>query len=172
MDYCNIVLLFIDDIIKHEVTQMNDIQTFFSRFIEHTHRDTHTHYIDVYHFELNEYWANELLRLVLIGQKKATAASYDAFMIEKEPLPQVGDLSIITDFEGTPRCVVETKQITILPFKDFTFDIVKREGEDDNLESWRNGHIKFFTAESKALGYTFSEDMLVVFEDFEVVYQE
>jgi len=151
---------------------MDKINAFFFRFIEHTNRDPNTQYIDVYHFELNEYWANELLRLVLIGQKKATASSYDAFRIEKEPLPQVGDLSIITDFAGNPRCVVETKQITILPFKDFTFDIVKREGEDDNLESWQNGHIKFFTAEGKTLGYTFSEDMLVVFEDFEVVYQE
>ena len=55
---------------------------------------------------------------------------------------------------------------------NYTYDIVKREGEDDNLESWRQGHIRFFTAEGKDLGYTFGEDMLVVFEDFEVVYQE
>ena len=151
---------------------MNDIQTFFQRFIEQTHRDTNTTYVDVYHFELNEYWANELLRLVLIGQKKATASSYDSFQLGNETLPQKGDLNIITDFAGNPRCVVETKQITIMPFKDFTYDIVKREGEDDNLESWRQGHIQFFTTEGKELGYTFSEDMLVVFEDFEVVYQE
>lgn len=151
---------------------MNNIQTFFNRFIEHTHRDPNARYVDVYHFELNEYWANELLRLVLIGQKKATASSYDSFKLGNETLSQKGDLNIITDFAGNPRCVVETKQITIMPFKDFTYDIVKREGEDDNLESWRQGHIRFFTAEGKALGYTFSEDMLVVFEDFEVVYQE
>lgn len=151
---------------------MDKINEFFTRFIQKTHRDKNTTYMDVYHFELTEYWANELLRLVLIGQKKATSSSYDAFIIENEPLPKVGDLSIITDFAGNPRCVVETKQITILPFKDFTFDIVKREGEDDHLESWQNGHTKFFTNEGKKLGYTFSEDMKVVFEDFEVVYQE
>ncbi|MCV2231273.1 ASCH domain-containing protein [Paracholeplasma manati] len=151
---------------------MNDIQSFFNRFIEQSHRDSNARYVDVYHFELNEYWANELLRLVLIGQKKATASSYDSFKLGNETLPKKGDLNIITDFAGNPRCVVETKQITILPFKDFTYEIVKREGEDDNLESWQQGHIRFFTAEGKALGYTFSEDMLVVFEDFEVVYQE
>lgn len=151
---------------------MDKINEFFTRFIQKTHRDKNTTYMDVYHFELTEYWANELLRLVLIGQKKATASSYEAFIIENEPLPKVGDLNIITDFAGNPRCVVETKQITIRPFKEFTFDIVKREGEDDNLESWRTGHTKFFTNEGKELGYTFSEDMKVVFEDFEVVYQE
>jgi uncharacterized protein YhfF len=151
---------------------MNDIELFFNRFIQVTKRDIQTKYTEAYHFEMTEYWANELLRLVLIGQKKATASSYDAFIIEKEPLPKVGDLSIITDFAGNPRCVVETKQITILPFKDFTFDIVKREGEDDTLESWRKGHTQFFTTEGKMLGYNFSEDMLVLFEDFEVIYQE
>lgn len=151
---------------------MNKIQAFFSRFLDLTKRDANTHYVDVYHFELNEYLANELLRLVLIGQKKATASSYESFRLGKEALPKIGDLNIITDFVGNPRCVVETKQITIMPFMNYTYDIVKREGEDDNLESWRQGHIRFFTAEGKDLGYTFGEDMLVVFEDFEVVYQE
>ena len=150
---------------------MDKIQAFFQNFIEKTNRNPDTTYVDVYHFELTEYWANELLRLVLIGQKKATAASYNAFLLENETLPKVGELSIITDFYGNPHCVVETKAITIMPFKDLTFDIVKREGEDENLESWREGHRRFFTAESKELGYTFTEDMLVVFEDFEVVYK-
>jgi uncharacterized protein YhfF len=62
--------------------------------------------------------------------------------------------------------------VTILPFKDLTFDIVKREGEDDTLESWQKGHEKFFTAEGLDMGYSFTKEMLVVFEDFEVVYQE
>lgn len=148
------------------------VELFFKRFIQKTNRDQYTKYVDVYHFEMTEYLANELLRLVLIGKKKATAASYEAFIIEKEPLPKIGDLSIITDFDGNPRCVVETKQITILPFKDFSYDIVKREGEDETLESWRKKHTIFFTNSAKALGFTFSEDMLIVFEDFEVVYQE
>lgn len=52
-----------------------------------------------------------------------------------------------------------------------TYDICKREGEDDSLESWRAGHIKYFTQEGKQVGYDFREDMPVVFEDFEVVYK-
>lgn len=62
--------------------------------------------------------------------------------------------------------------MTLLPFKDLTFDIVKREGEDDTLESWQKGHEKFFTAEGFDMVYSFTKEMLVVFEDFEVVYQE
>jgi uncharacterized protein YhfF len=53
-----------------------------------------------------------------------------------------------------------------------TYDICKREGEDDTLESWQKNHKKFFTEEGKAIGYKFTENMLVVFEDFELLYQE
>ncbi len=151
---------------------MNKLDEFFARFIEKTHRDKSTKFVDHYHFDLTEEISNELLNLVITGQKKATAGSYDMYKLGVETLPNIGDLNIITDFYGYPRCVVETKQVTILPFKDLTYDIIKREGEDDNLESWRKGHIRFFTAEAKELGYVFSEEMLVVFEDFEVLYVE
>ena len=68
--------------------------------------------------------------------------------------------------------MIETTEITILPFKEVTYDICKREGEDECLETWQRGHIAFFEAEGKELGYEFSEDLLVVFEDFKVIYRE
>jgi uncharacterized protein YhfF len=58
-----------------------------------------------------------------------------------------------------------------MPFNDFTFEIVRHEGEDDTLESWQRGHKKYFEEEGKLLGYTFSSDLLVVFENFEKVYE-
>ncbi|MPM92276.1 hypothetical protein SDC9_139411 [bioreactor metagenome] len=86
-------------------------------------------------------------------------------------MPKRGSLSIVTDWDGNPRCVIETTAVTILPFREFTFEICSREGEDDSLESWQRAHTRFFTEDGKALGYEFSEDMPVVFEDFEVVYR-
>ncbi len=147
------------------------IDEFWKRFLNETNRDKDTKYLDAFHFELTEKWANELLRLVLIGQKKATASSLFSYEIEGECIPQVGDLRIVTDWEGVPRCVIETTQVTIIPFADITYDICKREGEDDTLESWVKGHVHFFKEDGKELGYEFSDDMPVVFEDFEVVYQ-
>lgn len=146
------------------------VEDYWAKFLRETGRDAATEYFECFHFEMSEKWANELLRLVLIGQKRATASSLHAFEAEGQRPPQAGDLSIVTDWEGNPRCVIETKAITILPFQEVTFDICRREGEDDSLESWREGHTRFFTAEGKELGYEFSEDMPVVFEDFEVVY--
>lgn len=51
-----------------------------------------------------------------------------------------------------------------------TYEICKREGEDDNLASWKTGHLKFFTEDCRRMGCEFSPDMPLLFEDFEVVY--
>ena len=148
------------------------INTFWENFLLKTNRDKDIKYIDSFHFELTERWANELLRLVLIGQKQATYSSLLAYQIGGDRIPQVGDLSIVTDWEVIPKCVIETTNVMIIPFKEITFDICKLEWEDDNLESWREGHINFFSREGKELGYTFTEDMPVIFENFKMVFSE
>ena len=58
-----------------------------------------------------------------------------------------------------------------MPFKDMTFEICVLEGEDENLESWQKGHRAFFEAEGKKLGFSFSDESPIVFEEFEVVFQ-
>ena len=151
---------------------MNKIDSFWSRFLQESGYHQDKKYMDVFHFELTEYWSNELLRLVLEGKKRATCSSLASYELQGERSPQVGDLSIITDWDGNPRCVIETKEITILPFKEITYDICKREGEDECLETWVEGHVKFFKADGSNLGYEFTEDLLVVFEDFEMIYME
>jgi len=144
---------------------------YWAQFLKDTGRDKDTPCYSVFHFELTKELAESLLELVLSGKKKATAASRYSFEIEGERLPETGDLSVVTDFEGNPRCIIETAEVTLIPYKDMTYEICSREGEDDNLESWQRGHEKFFRNEGAEMGYTFSEDLIVVFEDFRVVYQ-
>ena len=133
-------------------------------------KDNTTRYADCFYFDSTEKAANGCLALVLSGKKRATASSLLYFEYKGEPIPKVGDYSIITDWDGTPHCVIETTSITIIPYGDMTYDIAKREGEDDTLEEWQITHERFFREQGEALGYKFSESMLVVFEDFEVVY--
>ena len=125
--------------------------------------------LEKWHFELTEGACNYLLDLVLKGQKRATASSVLGYQIEGEEIPKEGNLSVITYWDGNPRCVIKTTRGRIIPYKDITFDIAKLEDEDDTLESWRKNHEKFFTEEGKDLGYKFSEEMEVIFEEFEVI---
>ncbi len=148
-----------------------DVEAFWEEFVKCSNLDAQTRYFECFHFELSEYWANELLRLVLCGQKKATASSIRSFEVEGSRIPQEGDYSIVTDWDGNPRCVIRTTKVTILPFCEVSYELCKLEGEDDDLESWRKGHRSFFSRDGEQLGYTFTEDMPVAFEEFEVVFQ-
>ena len=146
------------------------IKEFWQEFLAATNKDSTTEYTEAFHFDLTEKVANELLALVLSGVKRATASSLFAYEHKGERIPQVGDYNIITDWKGKPCCVIETTAVTALPFNKMTFDICKREGEDDTLESWQKSHRRFFTEEGRVLGYKFTEDMPVIFEDFEVIF--
>ena len=148
------------------------IEDFWHRFLIEKRLSPDSTYFDCFHFELTEKWAEELLRLVLLGKKKATASSLYAFEKENLRLPEVGDFSIVTNWAGEPKCVIRTSRVRILPFREMTYDICKLEGEDDTLASWQSGHQRFFKEEGQELGYEFTEDLPVVFEEFEVVYQE
>ena len=125
--------------------------------------------LEKWHFELTEDACNSLLDLVLKGQKRATSSSLAAFELGGETMPKEGELSVITDWDGNPRCVVRTKKLHILPYEEITYDLAKLEGEDEALDSWKRSHERFFTREGEMLGYHFSPQMPVVFEEFEVV---
>lgn len=148
------------------------IEEFWQAFLKESGRDTALRYNDCYHFCSNEKAANGLLALVLEGKKRATTSLLRCYEVEGDPPPAIGDLCVLTDWESNPRCVVETTAVTIMPFREMTFDICSREGEDENLDSWRRNHIHCFTMECEEIGTTFSEDMKVVFEDFRIVYRQ
>ena len=154
-----------------EIEMDGKIAAFWRRFLEKTGRGAGTPLYESFHFDLNEKAANQLLAMVLGGQKTATSSSALALGEQGKP-PQVGSLSIVTDFAGNPACVIETTAITVIPYKDMTFDICRREGEDDCLESWQRTHTRYFFEEAALLGYAFTPDMPVIFEDFRVVYRE
>jgi uncharacterized protein YhfF len=149
---------------------MDKLTRFWEDFLRKTDRAPQIRFQEAFHFDVTEASANELLRLVMDGKKRATASSLEEFQLEGNRVPKAGDLYVFTDWEGNPGCVAEVTKVTLLPFKDMTFDICSREGEDDCLESWKENHRRFFEAEGKALGYVFHEEMIVVFEDFQVIY--
>ena len=110
---------------------------------------------EAFHFELTQTLADSQLKLVLDNIKRATASSLYAYEIQQERLPQVNDFNILTDWAGTPFCVIKTTAVTILPFHKITFALCMREGEDDTLESWQKTHRAFFTKEGNALAIRF-----------------
>lgn len=112
-----------------------------------------------------------LAQLVLEGRKTATASAFDLYEIDDEPLPKVGTYDIVLDGQGNAVCIIETTEVYVTPFSQVTEEHAFKEGEGDcSLSYWRQVHEEFFTICLAETGLTFSEDMLVVCEEFEVVY--
>ncbi|MGV3060890.1 ASCH domain-containing protein, partial [Streptococcus hyovaginalis] len=88
-----------------------------------------------------------------------------------EKIPPAGVHSTIRDSQDNACCIIKTTKVYVTPFSQVTEEHAWREGEGDrSLSYWRQVHEKFFTIWLAEAGLTFSEDMLVVCEEFEVVY--
>jgi uncharacterized protein YhfF len=128
---------------------------------------------DVWHFGDDQELADALYPLVLRGVKHATASLLCEYKREAEALPRPGTYSVITDFAGAPKCVVQTTGVQITPYDQVDAQFAFDEGEGDrSLGYWRKAHWDYFSGRCGALGTTVSLDMPVVCERFKVVYPD
>lgn len=102
---------------------------------------------------------NKLVDLVINGKKSATSSIYIGNK------PNIKDKQIILYDDNKNACMIEIINTTILKFKDFTLEMILKEGEDDSLDSWRYNHINFFKNEIK----DFNEDTFILFEEFKCI---
>jgi len=115
--------------------------------------------------------ADELLRLVLSGKKTGTATLVVELEKKGEKMPKVGDYNVILDGKGEPSGIIRTTSVRVKPFNEVEEAFAYSEGEDDRtLESWRREHWKYWTHVGLKLGFIMKEDLLIVCENFELVY--
>ncbi len=145
-------------------------RAYWQKFLLETGRAESLEPYECFSFADSEESADALAELVLSGKKRATSGSVDGCRLSGQRPPRPGDLSLVTDWAGTPRCVIETETVAVLPFDEITFERAALEGEDEHIESWRKNHRGFFSREGERLGYAFHEKLPVAFETFRVVY--
>lgn len=124
-----------------------------------------------YYFCDNEKDANECIVLVEKGIKRATATSLWWFEKNKEPLPKVGDLYIVTDWYGNAKAIIETTKVEKTSYNEITAEFAAAEGEGDkSLTYWKDVHKAYYTRELKAYNEKFDENMMIVCEYFKTIY--
>ena len=135
-------------------------------------------FVNQQHIEEIEYdaWAfgddaDKLADLVRRGIKTGTSSAYPLYGAENEPLPEASGYSVILDSKDEAVCIIENTKVYVVPFCEVSSDHAFKEGEGDrSLSYWRKVHEAFFTACMQEAGLAFDENMMVVCEEFRVVY--
>ncbi|OEI67266.1 ASCH domain-containing protein [Curtobacterium sp. ER1/6] len=114
--------------------------------------------------------ADGLLDLVLRGVKDGTASSMWDYEATGDPLPRVGDLSVILDGLGEPCAVIETTDLRVVPFDQVGEEHARAEGEGDRtLAHWRAVQERYWREHSEnPRGY--EPDMPVLCERFRLLW--
>lgn len=127
----------------------------------------------VIHFCDNEKDANTCLDLVRKDVKRATSHSLLGLQLRQEALPKIGDFSVVTDWSGNAKCIIRTIGVKLVPYFAINQDHARLEGEGDkSLEYWKKTHWEYYTRELSGFNRTPRESMIVVFENFEKLFEK
>ncbi|MBD1544307.1 ASCH domain-containing protein [Arthrobacter sp. IA7] len=115
--------------------------------------------------------ADELLRAVTEGPKRATSELAYEFLSAGDTLPRTGSHWIACDGAGVPRVVLRTVELRLGPFTSADEAFARDEGEDDgSLKSWQAEHRRYWTRTRASRGLEWTESDEIVFERFRVVW--
>jgi uncharacterized protein YhfF len=126
-----------------------------------------------WYFHNNKEDATRLAELTLSGEKNATTTGiYSWYEEANADLPKIGTKQIVTDFDGKALAIIETKKVDTIPFNKMSKEYAAMDmGTKINpLEKWRKAHWDFFTTIMEESGEKPTEDMLIVFERFEIIW--
>lgn len=128
---------------------------------------------EAFYFHNNQEDADHLADLVCQGEKRGTSSCSYSYVKEDAPFPKTDDYSVITDWAGGARCIIQTVRVEIEPWRDVSAEFAALEGEGDgSLDFWRQAHRPFFVEECARCGQCFTTEMPVVCEEFKVVWPE
>ena len=150
---------------------MTEIDEYWNKFIAETGRSPDDKCAGDLSFEAGGFVGDELVSLVIGEKKTAFFSSWATYSIDQEPLPVSGELYVVLDRASNPRCVIETQSVAIVPFNEVTWEMASREGEDENLEQWRERKREYLEDEGAVLGFEFSMDIKLVYQTFKVIYK-
>lgn len=142
--------------------------SFVAENIEHSH----TSMPESFYMGTNQEHADTCAMLIKAGLKTASSGALASYLHYQVPVPAEGDLAIITNWEGEAQCIIQTTTVDIVPFNEVTDDYAVKEGEgDQSLSHWKKEHWNFFSQDLATFGELPEEDMMVICEEFEIIFQ-
>lgn len=118
-----------------------------------------------WHFGEDEETANRTVEQILDGRKRMTSQVYDG-TYGQDAYPKVGDVNVVTDWEGNPKCVIKTTNVQVIEYGSVPFETAKLEQGDVSLEDWQISRGEVF---QEQYGNDIDGNTQLFLEIFEVV---
>jgi uncharacterized protein YhfF len=118
---------------------------------------------------------DRLVAAILNGSKTSTTGLVVDYEHEGEPLPEVGNRSVVVDSDQRPVAVVEVTGVRVVPLAQVDLAHVTDEGEGHtSVAEWREGHERFWHSEEMRAalgdpGFTVDDTTPAVLERFRLV---
>ena len=118
---------------------------------------------------------DDLVSAVLAGQKVSTTSLRREYELERNPLPEPGQRSVVVDSENRPVAVIEITSVKVVRLGDVDMRHAIDEGEGyTSVAEWRAGHEGFWHSDEirQELGdptFTVNDNTRVVLERFRVI---
>ena len=118
---------------------------------------------------------DDLVSAVLAGQKVPTTSLRREYELERNPLPEPGQRSVVVDSENRPVAVIEITSVKVVRLGDVDVRHAIDEGEGyTSVAEWRAGHEGFWHSDEirQELGdptFTVNDNTRVVLERFRVI---
>jgi uncharacterized protein YhfF len=114
-----------------------------------------------------------IMPLILSREKTGTFALESEFAHAPNEAPKVGDVYVVTRFDGHPALLYRITEVERVPFSEISHEHVQVEGPNARTVSvWRQIHWAYWGGILRAQGREPSEDMPVLFQRFEVIFPE
>lgn len=118
---------------------------------------------------------DSLVAAILAGLKTSTTSLLIEYEHDDEPLPEVGERSVVVDSEDKPVAVIETTDVRVIRLGDIDLAHAIDEGEGyETVGAWRAGHEQFWHGpEMRSYledpAFAVDDDTLAVAERFRLV---
>lgn len=149
---------------------MDDIYgDFWQAFLEETGTPENSYCNRCTYFGESEEASVDVMEQLLRGEKTAISHCVPHYIVTREPMPKVGDYTMVTDFYGNPGCILKCVDVVIDPIGAIPEEVAEKEGQG-SLEAWREGKRQQFQALSAQSRFHYNDELPVLMELVELVY--
>lgn len=150
---------------------MEDIYgDFWEAFLEETGTPETTAVSRYTYFGDSEEASVAALEQLLSGEKTAVSHCVPAYLTTKQPMPRVGDYTMVTDFYGNPCCILHTTDVAIVPLPEISDALILQDCPGADRAQWLEARHREYASLAERFGFHYHEEIPVLVETVELVY--